>query len=112
MVAVFVALTSNSQCNDLNFDWLRLLVWVLPVIGLWILDSLFVFLKKNITEKQKEFVDYVTKGRDVSPFVLESTKWREKFRGTMHNLLDGSTVFFYIIMIVSLALDIWLRSKG
>ena len=110
VVAVFAALTSNPPGNDSNPDWWRLLVWGLPVLSLWMLDSLFVYLKKSITTQQDQFVKDITSGRDVKPFVLKPTK--NKFYGTIFNMGDISTILFYFIMIASLVLDIWLRSRG
>ena len=110
VVAVFAALTTNPQCSDSNLIWWRVLVWGLPVLSLWILDSLFVYLKKSITTQQDQFVKDITSGRDVKPFVLKPTE--NKVRGIFFNMGDISTIIFYFIMIASLVLDIWLRSRG
>ena len=113
VVAVFAALATDSKWSDSILIWWRLLVWGLPVLSLWILDSLFVYLKKNITTQQEQFVKDITNGSDVKPFVLASATLQEKLGGTIWYMFTNiSTAPFYFIMIASLVMDIWLRSRG
>lgn len=89
--------------------WLNIVIWVIPIIAICLLDSLFVFLKKNLTDSQKTFVDAIIRDKEVHPFVLDSTKFCEKAVGTIKSIGNISIWPFYGSMILTLVLHILIK---
>lgn len=114
IVTVFATFTTSP-------NWTSFVIWLIPIVAICLLDSLFVFMKKKLTKEQKVFVEHFKEekeaGREevdnklieVAPFVLNSSTACEKFCGTLKNLGDISIWLFYGAMIITLVLHILLR---
>lgn len=111
IVTVFATFTTSP-------NWTAFVIWLIPIVAICLLDSLFVFMKKKLTKEQEIFVKYYKVKREageekvdnklieVAPFVLNSSTACEKICGTLKNLGDVSIWLFYGAMIATLLLHI------
>lgn len=105
IVTVFAAFSKDP-------DWKSLGVWLIPIVAIGILDSLFVYTKKRITKEGETFVENVENNLPVKPYNLYKPKICEKIAGTLKCLGDISIWLFYGAMIVTLALHILLTHSA
>ena len=116
-------------------DWMSWIIWVIPIVAIALLDSMFVYLKKRLTQEQEEFVSQFfskdqkkmvkklnekfclkcegkRKDIDMIPFVASSASKCEMFKGMLRNLSDVSIYLFYGAIIITLVLVVWFSSSG
>lgn len=105
-----VVIVSMIAAFGTNFDKNKCIICGIPLLCIALLDSLFVYLKKNVTSQQKTFVEKIEKGKPVAPFNLDHNKKCDVFCGMISNMADVSIWLFYGAMVISLVLNVLLRS--
>lgn len=128
VATIFATFTKNP-------DWLSLVIWLIPIVAIALLDSLFVYLKKRLSGEQEEFVSQflsiddqnmavaikekfrlksIGKRKDIKmiPFVASSASKWEMFCGMLRNLSDISVMLFYGSMVITLVLVVRFRLSG
>ena len=116
-------------------DWMSFIIWVIPIVAIAFLDSMFVYIKKRLTCEQEEFVSqFLSEGQkkmaktlkekfclksegkrkdiDMLPFVASSASKSEMFWGMLKNLSDISVALFYGAIILTLVLVVLFSSLG
>jgi len=63
---------------------------------MFLIDSMYLGLEKTFISQQKEFVDRVAAGEDVSPLRVESASWN--LRTLFGGMRSWSTTLFYLLL--------------
>lgn len=103
IVAAFITLSESATP-------MFLIIWCIPILAIAILDSLYVYLKNNLTRQQNEFVENVKTGKEVNPFKIDSSKKGcNQIKGIWEGFKSKSVWLFYVAMIVTLALHFFIK---